>query len=125
MKQTETTDLSKKIRELILQREQRYYEKDLNDKYDAYFDAKDWDNALLQTILMENYVIPKYGKESGEYATTLYKKGMLFKTATCVDDKIEALGLLIESKKLYEQLGLKYSECWKCCTKGINELIGN
>jgi len=106
--------------------EQKHYEESLNSMYDAYLHAEDWDNALFYVALMENHIIPIYGENSCEYATVLFKKGVLFKRgATSEEDKIEAAWLLIESKKRYEQLGLKNSECWKSCMKEIGELIGN
>jgi len=125
-KQAQAANFDERIRAWRTQTEQGHYEESLHSSYDAYLDAEDWDNALLQILLMENHVIPKYGKNSCEYATVLFKKGQLFKRAcNCNEDRIEAMGLLIQSKKLYEQFGLKYSECWKCCMEEINELIEN
>ena len=126
MEQAKAAALNEKIGNWIQQKEQKDYEENLHSRYDAYFDAGNWDKALHHAALIEEFVIPKYGKNSCEDATALLKKGVVFKRAgRDVEDRIEAIWHLIESKKLYEQFGLKHSECWKCCVRELNELIRN
>ena len=125
MEEAQAAKVNEVIGNFIAQKEQRDYEENLHNSYDAFFSAEEWDKALYHAALIEEYVIPKYGTNSCEYATALYKKGVVYKMSTYVDDKIVAIWHLIESKKLYEQFGLKYSECWKCCMRELNELMVN
>ena len=121
MTEAQASKVNEMVKNFIAQKEQRDYEENLHCRYDAFLEAGNLDEALYHAALIEEFVIPKYGKNSCEYTTVLFKKGMVFKRANKHhEDRIEALWLLIESKRLY----LKYSECWKSCMREISEMIG-
>jgi len=73
MEQQQRAKVNEVIENFIAQKEQKDYEESLHNSYEAYYVAEEWDKALYHAALIEEFVIPKYGTKSCEYATALYK----------------------------------------------------